>query len=175
MAAVDPIENTQLCKYFPALTPKQVTNLCFYSTGANYQDISSLLETAPGTIKKSIESVQKHYSARSLPELKTVFWACLTFHLICAKYSIDGEKFVATIHLDAICALRPVFPELNKHQLAGAVLYSIGHSIRDIALKSHHTSSQVEQHIIEAMDALRTDSEQLLRMSITSRFIMDLC
>lgn len=175
MAAVDPIENTKLCKYFPALTPKQVTNLCFYSTGANYQDISSLLQTAPGTIKKSLESVQKHYSAQSLPELKTVFWACFTFHLICAKYCIDGQRFVATIHVDTIFALKPFFPELNKHQLAGAVLYSIGHSIRDIALKSHHSCAQVEQHIIEAMAALRIDSEKLLRMCVTSRFIMDLC
>lgn len=44
MAAVDPIVYAQLCKYFPALTPKQATNVCFYSMGANHQDISSLLE-----------------------------------------------------------------------------------------------------------------------------------
>jgi len=88
MAAVDPIVNAQLCKYFPALTPKQATNLCFYSMGANHQDISSLLDAAPITIKKSLESVQKYFNTNSLPELKTVFWAGFTFRQICSKYKL---------------------------------------------------------------------------------------
>lgn len=175
MAAVNPIENTQLCKHFSALTSKQATNLCFYSTGASYQDISSLLETSPGTIKKSLESVQKHFNSGSLPELKTVFWACITFQLICSKYGIDGQKISNALNLDKICALAPVFPELNKCQMAGAVLYSIGYSVADIALKSSYTCAQIEQYILEAMSELGAASKQLLRILITSRFIVDLC
>ncbi|WP_455853597.1 hypothetical protein [Pantoea endophytica] len=175
MAAVDPIVNAQLCKYFPALTPKQATNLCFYSMGANHQDISSLLDAAPITIKKSLESVQKYFNANSLPELKTVFWAGFTFRQICSKYRIDCDKVVNCPYIDSLGVLSPVFPELNKNQLSGAVLYSIGFSFPEIAFKSRNTISQVEQFISEAMAALGAGSIQLLRMMITSRFIVDLC
>ena len=175
MAAVDPIVYAQLCKLFPALTPKQATNLCFYSSGANHQDISTLLEATPITIKKSLESVQKYVNASSLPDLRTVFWAGFTFRQICIKYSIDREKFIDSYHADALCALKPVFPELNKNQLSGAVLYSIGFSAADIAIKCRFSKVQIEQFITEAMVALGAGTENLLRLLITSRFITDLC
>ncbi|WP_099319792.1 hypothetical protein [Erwinia amylovora] len=175
MAAVDPIQNVQLCKYFSALTPKQATNLCFYSMGANHQDIARLLDATPVTVKKSLESVQKYYSAGSLPELKTVFWAGITFRLICKKYRIEVADFHHTAQSNATCILKPLFPELNKYQITGAVLLSAGLSLEYIASISRHTSLQIEQHITEAMTALGAVSEQLLRMLITSRFILDLC
>lgn len=175
MAAVDPIVYAQLCKLFPALTSKQATNLCFYSMGASHQDISSLVEATPITIKKSLESVQKYFNASSLPELKTVFWAGFAFRQVCNKYAIDGERFLKVYQPDALFALRPVFPELNKHQLAGAVLLAIGHSVAEIAAQSRFTLMQTNQLLSEAIDAMGAGSGLLLRILITSRFINDLC
>jgi len=175
MAAVDPIVYAQLCKSFPALTPKQVTNVCFYSMGANHQDISNLLNATPITVKKSLESVQKYFNVSSLPELKTVFWAGFTFRQICAKYRIDRDSVFVSVHTDILNVLKPVFPELNKNQMFGAILYSIGVPAAEIALKSHFSISEIEGLLIEAMAALGTGSEILLRMLITSRFILDLC
>lgn len=175
MAAVNPIENAQLCKLFPALTPKQITNLCFYSMGAAYQDVSGLLGATPTTIKKSLESAQKYFNVGSLPELKTAFWARFVFRQICNKYGIDSERFMDSIHQEEIAALRPIFPELNKYQLSGAVLHSIGFAASEIATKSRFTAAQIDQLIREAVVALEAGSELLLRMLITSRFINDLC
>lgn len=175
MAAVDPIVYAQLCKYFPALTPKQATNVCFYSIGANHQDISRLLESAPVTVKKSLESVQKHFNTDSLPELKTVFWAGFTFRQICAKYSINCDELFNSLRTDALISLKPVFPELNKNQMLGAILYSVGFPATEIAVKSRFSVAQIEQLLAEAMTAMGVASEILLRMLITSRFILDLC
>lgn len=175
MAAVDPIVNAQLCKYFPALTAKQVTNVCFYSIGANHQDISSLLETAPVTVKKSLESVQKHFHTHSLPELKTVFWAGFFFRQICNKYSINCHELFTTLRTDALNSLKPFFPELNKNQMLGAILYSIGFPASEIAGRGHFSIIQAEQFLTEAMTAMGVTSAILLRLLITSRFILDLC
>lgn len=105
MAAVDPIVYAHLCKSFPALTPKQATNVCFYSMGANHQDISSLLNTAPVTVKKSLESVQKYFNVNSLPELKTVFWAGFTFRQVCMKYSINCDEVFSSLRSETLIAL----------------------------------------------------------------------
>lgn len=175
MAAVDPIVYAQLCKYFPALTPKQVTNVCFYSLGANHQDISTLLETAPVTVKKSLESVQKHFNTDSLPELKTVFWAGFFFRQICAKYSISSHEVLTSLRTDALSALKPFFPELNKNQMLGAILFSVGFPASEIATKGRFSVNQIEQLLAEAMVAMGVASDILLRMLITSRFVLDLC
>ncbi|WP_413676666.1 hypothetical protein [Pantoea dispersa] len=175
MAAVDPIVFAQLCKLFPALTSKQATNLCFYSMGASHKDISSLAEATPITIKKSLESVQKYFNASSLPELKTVFWAGFAFRQVCNKYAIDGERFLKFYQPDALSVLMPVFPELDKHQLTGAVLHAIGYSAAEIAAKSSFTLMQTNQILSEAIGGLGAGSGLLLRILITSRFINDLC
>ncbi|WP_313052668.1 hypothetical protein [Pantoea piersonii] len=175
MAAVDPIVYAHLCKSFPALTPKQATNVCFYSMGANHQDISSLLNTAPVTVKKSLESVQKYFNVNSLPELKTVFWAGFTFRQVCMKYSINCDEVFSSLRSETLIALKPFFPELNKNQMLGAILYSVGFPASEMAAKGRFTIAQLERLIAEAMAAMGVGTVILLRMIITSRFILDLC
>lgn len=174
MAAVDPIVYAQLCKFFPALTSKQATNLCFYSMGTSHQELSSLVGSSPSTIKKSLESAQKHFSAESLPELKMVFWAGFAFRQICAKFRLDYEQLITMLNIKTWGNLKSIFPELTECQMISSVLYSIGFTLYDIAEMVHRTTYDIEECIHLSMDLLGTKTKLLLRALVTSRFIINL-
>lgn len=174
MAAVDPIVYAQLCKLFPVLTPKQATNCCFYSLGANHQDISTLLGATPIAVKKSLESSQKYFKAESLPELKTVFWTRFTYWQICRKYQV-GDDRLGILSLDACKPLRHIFPELNRNQLYSVIHNCAGFPVDDIAEQSKASASDIELYLREAMKLLEATTQSLLRGLVTSRFVLDLC
>ncbi|PIF06884.1 hypothetical protein [Candidatus Pantoea floridensis] len=175
MAAEDPIVYAQLCKLFPALTPKQALNLCYYSLGSNYEGVSSLTDSTPAASKKSLESIQKYFDVRSLTDLKSEFWARFFTHQINKKYSWTDAHSLKVLGADNVSSLLPLFPELTRDLLINTIFHYFGYSMNDIALSRGISATHAEISVHEAMSALGAGSDQLLRTVISSRFMGDLC
>ncbi|WP_426768644.1 hypothetical protein [Erwinia aphidicola] len=175
MAAVDPIVYAQLCKPFPALTERQVTNLCFYALGTVHQDASLLLGLAPSTIKKSLESSQKNLGLESVYDFKPVFWARLALKQICSK---KGINFYHLLDLDALSTLNKIsyiIPELQSEKFDIAILYTLGFSTSVLAHRFSQDLSLVESTLASVLHILGIPNLGLLRHYVASRLMLDLC
>ncbi|MCE2003889.1 hypothetical protein RN053_06795 [Pantoea dispersa] len=175
MAAVDPIVYAQLCKPFPVLTERQVTNLCFYALGTVHQDASLLLGLAPSTIKKSLETSQKNVGLESVQDFKPVFWARFALKQICAK---NGLNFYSLLNLDAINSLKKiayVIPELKSEKFDFAILYTLGFSASVLANRFSLALHNVEETLVSVLELFDIPNLVLLRPYIASRLLLDLC
>ena len=175
MAAEDPIVNAQLCKLFPALTPKQALNLCYYSLGSNYEGVSILTDSTPAASKKSLESIQKYFDVRSLTDLKSEFWARFFTHQINKKYSWVDAHSLNVLGSENVSSLLPLFPELTRDHLISTIFHYFGYSMNDIAISRGISATHAEIAVHEAMTVLGGGSDQLLKTVISSRFMDDLC
>ena len=175
MAAVDPIVYAQLCKPFPVLTERQVTNLCFYALGTVHQDASLLLGLAPSTIKKSLETSQKNVGLESVQDFKPVFWARFALKQICTN---NGLNFYPLLNLDALNTLKKIayiIPELQSEKFELAILYALGFSASALAQRFSLDLPVVEEILGSVLRLFDIPTLGLLRHYIASRLILDLC
>lgn len=175
MAAVDPIVYAQLCKPFPVLTERQVTNLCFYALGTVHQDASLLLGLASSTIKKSLESSQKNVGLESVQDFKPVFWARIALKQICKNNGLD---FYPLLNLDGLNILKKisyVIPELKSDRFDFAILYTLGFSASVLARSLSLDLSVVEETLGAVMHIFNIPTLGLLRHYIASRLLTNLC
>ena len=169
MAAVDPIAYNSLCKLFPALTAKQVTNTCFYSLGANYSETATLQELSPAAVRRSLELTQKNLKALTLPNVKTIFWSRFVLRQIWIKYHLHDVKDAFSFS-----CLSHIFPKLTNEQIACCVLLSGGHS-RDYLMSFMNRSSEIINQLINgSISRLEVGTEFMLKIYVTSCCIIDL-
>ncbi|WGK59994.1 hypothetical protein [Pantoea sp. SS70] len=175
MAAVDPIVYAQLCKPFPVLTERQVTNLCFYALGTVHQDASLLLGLAPSTIKKSLESSQKNVGLESVHDFKPVFWARIALKQICQNNGLDFYPLLNLEGLNTLKKISHIIPELKSESFKFAVLYTLGFSASVLASSFSIDLTVVEEKLMAVMIFFDIPNLALLRPYIASRLLLDLC
>lgn len=169
MAAVDPIGYAQLCKLFPALTAKQVTNSCFYSLGANYSEAASLQNLKATAVRRSLELTQKNLGASAMPGIRNIFWCVFIVRQIINKYRLHDAQTA-----DAFMCLESIFTELNTSEIACAVLTAGGYTIGHIGKILRAPDEAIYQLIDRCIVKLNVESAFFLKLLIVSRLMVDL-
>lgn len=73
MAAVDPIQFSALRKFFPELTEIQSVHVCMLVFGGiSIEDIAELRDVTTGTIKESLNVIQKRLGVNSMKLLRAI-------------------------------------------------------------------------------------------------------
>lgn len=178
MAAVDPIHFKTVYKLFPSLTLIQVTDVCLYSSGANYREIGDLRGVSSETIKKSLEAAQKRLSIFSLQSLKVVFLSRLFMSLSLPSVSRSCEENLYTddfeLTLTDLSHFYTMLPELSPRLVNLVLFHCAGYEVDKISAFTEKSENDVSNGLESAMTKLNVGSLHSLRQLTLARLIINL-